>query len=1087
MTPLLHILNALPFFDWPSTLAEWLGLSALALITLWLGYSWRQYQQPIRDEARKRLLWLLAAVPVTSLLFGLRLPGSDLPIPGLPIEPRGPALMLFAAIPWMLGGGILGPITGALLGALSGLLLGLWDTHSLYTTLEYALLGLLFSVMVRQRYRTPFYRIIGQPLAAALVLIPLYAIIFTFDAFLMSSGQLAEQVDFALTRLGLVTLAVAGELLLAALACQVLVIFFPQAWGRDIPLQPSPAERSLSARFLYGTGSLIIILLLALLVGDWLVAGRAARDMLRERLSSTAQMAGESAPFFLETGQGVIRQIAADARLGSGEDAELAEALGALMQSHPFFDELYVVGENFQVKGSFPAAPGQFETTPEIASGIGLALAAQVEFQYYALPPDETGIAARIAFIAAIPGSGRALVGVSDLGHNPLTRPLLNSLAGISTLDGSGILLDEQGRMLYHPVPGLVMQPYPGQSRGEPDFFDDTAPDGTRSLVFFQPTERTDWAIVLSVPASQAQQLALEIAAPLSAMILALGLAALVSLRLGLLVITNSLQTLANEATQIAQGEFDHPLEVTGVDEVGQLRGAFEQMRASLQARLEELNRLLAVSQGVASSFDMQDAMQPILAAVYAGGASAVRIVLAPSAVPESPRSYVTQFGLGENEAAYAWLDETVMVLTQQQDRVLIPNFSRVRGLDIDTGKMRPGALLAVTLRHENRYFGALWAAYDEPRQFPEPEIRFISTLAGQAALAAGNNYLFQTAEVGRRQLEAILASTPDPVLVTDQNSRLLLANPAAWRTLGREIKDGKTKPIDKILQDSSLLDLLQVSTTETLSAEVTLPDGQIFLATASSVIAEGRLVGRVCILRDVTHFKELDKMKSEFVSTVSHDLRSPLTLMRGYATMLDMAGHLNEQQQGYVRKIITGVENMARLINDLLDLGRIEIGVGLNVEDVPLIEVVDKVVSTLQPQAASKSIQLDVVLPRDLPKTIEADKTLFYQAVYNLVENAIKYTPAEKTVRVAVKADAQNVLFEVEDTGIGILEEDQARMFEKFFRGTHREARALPGSGLGLAIVKSIAERHRGKVWLRSKVDEGSTFYLQVPLTQPG
>jgi signal transduction histidine kinase len=1086
MTPILHILNTLPFFNWPSTLAEWLGLSALALITLWLGYSWRKYQQPIGDEGRKRLLWLAASVPAASLLFGLRLPGSDLPIPGLPIEPRGPALMLFAAIPWMLGGGLFGPVTGALLGAFSGLILGLWDTHSLYTLLEYALMGLLFSVMIRQRYRTPFYRIIGQPVAAALVLIPVYGIIFTFVSFLISSGQLAAQVDFALTRLGLVTLAVAGELLLAALVCQILVIFFPKAWRRDIPLQPSPAERSLSVRFLYGTGSLIVILLLALLVGDWLVAGRAARDMLRERLVSTAQMAGESVPFFLETGQGVILQIAADARLGSGDEAGLAEALGGLMQSYPFFDELYVVDESFEVKGSFPAA-GQFETTPEIASGIGLALAAQVEFQYYALPPDETGIAARIAFIAAIPGSQRALVGISDLGHNPLTRPMLNSLEGISALDGSGILLDEQGRMLYHPVSGLVMQPYPGQLRGEPDFFDDTAPDGTRSLVYFQPTRQMDWAVVLSVPASQTQQLALEIAAPLSAMILVLGLAALISLRLGLLVVTNSLQTLANEATQIARGEFDHPLEVTGVDEVGQLRGAFEQMRASLQARLEELNRLLAVSQGVASSFDMQDAMQPILAAVYAGGASAVRIVLAPSAVPESPRSLITQFGLGDNERTYAWLDETVMVLTQQQDRVIIPNFSRVRGLDVDTGKPRPGALLAVTLRHENRYFGALWAAYDDVRQFSEPEIRFISTLAGQAALAAGNNYLFQTAEVGRRQLEAILTSTPDPVLVTDQNSRLLLANPAAWRTLGREIKDGKTKPIDTVLQNSSLLDLLQASTTETLSAEVTLPDGQIFLATASSVVAEGRLVGRVCILRDVTHFKELDKMKSEFVSTVSHDLRSPLTLMRGYATMLDMVGQLNEQQKSYVRKIITGVENMARLINDLLDLGRIEIGVGLNVEDVPLIEIVDKVVSTLQPQAASKSIQLDVELPRDLPKTIEADKTLFYQAVYNLVENAIKYTPAEKSVRIAVKADDQSVLFEIEDTGIGILDEDKSRMFEKFFRGTHREARALPGSGLGLAIVKSIAERHRGKVWLKSKADEGSTFYLQVPLTQPG
>jgi len=256
--------------------------------------------------------------------------------------------------------------------------------------------------------------------------------------------------------------------------------------------------------------------------------------------------------------------------------------------------------------------------------------------------------------------------------------------------------------------------------------------------------------------------------------------------------------------------------------------------------------------------------------------------------------------------------------------------------------------------------------------------------------------------------------------------------------------------------------------------------------STASSVIAEEQPIGRVCILRDVTHFKELDTLKSEFVSTVSHDLRSPLTLMRGYATMMEMAGDLNEQQKGYIKKIVTGVENMSRLVNNLLDLGRIELGVGLNVEKVPIIDILDRVYSALQLRANEKNIHFALETAPDLPPLIEADQDLLHQAIYNLVENAIKYTPEGKAVNIRAHADADNIFFEIQDSGIGISKKDQERLFEKFFRGSTREARTQQGTGLGLAIVRSIAENHGGRVWVKSEPGEGSTFHLQVPLTQP-
>lgn len=411
---------------------------------------------------------------------------------------------------------------------------------------------------------------------------------------------------------------------------------------------------------------------------------------------------------------------------------------------------------------------------------------------------------------------------------------------------------------------------------------------------------------------------------------------------------------------------------------------------------------------------------------------------------------------------------------------------SRTRGLDIDPSLPHPESLSAVALRHENRYFGVLWAAYKKQKVFNEADIRFITTLASQAALAVANIRLFLAVDAGRRQLETILNSTPDPVLVTDASNRLILANPAASQLFNVVIRRGERQDLQRTIQIKPLYDLLQEASDEKRTSEIKMPDGKTFLATASAMTAEGRTVGRVCIMRDVTQLKEIDTLKSEFVSTVSHDLRSPLTLMRGYATMLEMGGELNDQQKSYVRMIVQGVENMSKLVNNLLDLGRIDFGVGLQVEQIPVLDIIERVTGGLQMAARNKNIALSVEIPRDMPHAVEADQALLHQAVYNLVENAIKYTPDGGEVTVNLLTAPDTLTFAIKDSGIGIQPEDRKRLFEKFYRGTHREALAQRGTGLGLAIVKSIAERHRGRVWVESELGKGSTFFLQVPLTQP-
>jgi PAS domain S-box-containing protein len=1087
-------------FPAPPTLIGWLVWVSLLGALAYALFYWKAYQPVWKGGEWVFFLALFILIPITNLLIGVRLTSvSARPLPGLPADAPGSALMIFSAIPWLLGGGLFGPIGAAVLGAFAGLLRGAWDTYSIFSVIEIALLGAWFSVNMRQRFRTQAYTWLRQPLVSALLLIPFHTLFYVISSLFTqwgvdASAPATARLDFALSNAYIVTLAFGGEMLVGGVVAQIVSTAFPAAWGGKQALHPSPGERSLESRFLFGVGTFISLLLLTLLIGDWVVAGQAARDMLEDRLSSASESAAQSVPFFLETGQNLTVQLASDSRLLTASGDELKSIIGLRIQAVPYFDQFFVLeakGDQRLIAG-YPASDiADFQLYPDEMSGLLLA-SNGVLTQIYSIPPTSVDDASRVSFMVAIvDGFGqvqRILIGRTTLETNPLTLPLIENINNMRDLDGAGFLLNENGRIIYHSDKTQILTTYTDQRSDKPLFYDGTASDGTRQLVYYQPVVGRPWAVVLTVPAQKAQQLALNIAMPLSLMIVFLAFVAMISLRVGLRVVTGSLQSLATEANRIAQGNLDHPLQVDGVDEVGQLRRAFEQMRSSLQARLGEINSLLRVSQGVASSLEMQDAVKPVLDAILSTGANSVSVVLSPSILPDTFVELPSRFSSGAVQDIYAHLDDQILALAQNQEKIVLPNLSRSRELNFDSSQPHPLALLAVALRHENRYYGVVWAGFEQPRMFSDSDVRFVTTLAGQAALAVANAHLFLSVEASRRQLRAILNSTPDPVLVTDHRNRLLLANRAATIALG-QTEDATSdigRKTEQVVKLKPLLALLESTTTEKQSAEFMLADKRTYLATASSVIVEGQQIGRVCIMRDVTHFKELDTMKSEFVATVSHDLRSPLTLMRGYATMLEMVGELNEQQQGYVKKIISGVENMSRLVNNLLDLGRIDLGVGLQVEHVTVLDIIERATSALQLQATQKNIDLSVELSKDMPHAVEADQALLHQAVYNLVENAIKYTPDNGRVTIGTSSQPGYLIFTVVDSGIGIPVDDQPRLFEKFYRGKQREARAQHGSGLGLAIVHSIAESHGGRVWVDSVVGKGSTFHLQIPLVQP-
>ena len=1074
----------------PNHPVGWLGWFIMAGCLVWGLRHWWESLEPLRAR------WWIAAVllvvtPLCVGFFGIRLPGEVRPMPEMPLEFLSPALMFLAALPWVLAAGLLGPLPAVGLALIGGLILGYFETRSPFTMLELGLLALLFSAAIRQNYRTPFFRLLRHPLAAALLVIVAYIPILIAASLLSTNETLAVRMDYAFTQVWWTLAARAGELLIAALVAEMIMIARPEIWGRRRPPVPSPAESSIQARFFYGTAPLVALLVLTLIVGDWLVAGKAAERMIRERLSSTAQVAAETLPYFLETGQNLIVAIATP-DLAEASTSQAPALLAERLRSVPYFHQLFLFDAAGNPVSGHPVRDAtRYQLTTEELNGINLAIKG-VSTQVYVVPPPVNASSAQISFLATIrDGDGEAagvLLGRTDLSINPFIQPAIQALSGIRDLEGEGMILNEDGVILYHPVAARVMQPYLGQRPQEANFYDETSPTNTRQFVFFQPVAGRPWAIVLTIPAQQAQQIALNIAVPLLGMLLAFTLVAFLFLRFSLRSMTSSVRLLSEEATHISKGQLDRTLQPRGEDEIGQLSQAFEQMRQSLSSRLGELNSLLRVSQGVAANLDIAEAVQPILAAALIDDACAAHLVFTREVTLDANEHGPVAFGAGPAAALYAGFDAQLYELVRQQEMISLPNVGRTRRLQFTPSAPHPGALLALSVRHESRYYGVLWVAFDHPRNFSEEEIRFLSTLSGEAALAAASARLYATAEVGRQRLEAVLASTPEPVLVFDEQSRLLLLNPAAVQAPGLIASAIQGSPAREVVSQPDLEKMLTQPLTERIaSRELILPSGKIYYASVSPVAAGAVQVGRVCILRDITHFKELEQMKSDFVATVSHDLRSPLTLMRGYATMLQMVGETNEQQKGYIRKITTGVEAMNRLVNNLLDLGRIEAGIGLQIERVSVADVTEEVVNSLQLQVTQKELRFALEIdPKVKESKIEADRALIQQAIFNLVENAVKYTSVGGQVRVRLENRQNSVLVEVQDSGIGIAPLDLPHLFEKFYRSGRREAYQQRGTGLGLAIVRSIAERHGGRVWVDSQLGKGSQFSLEIPCEQP-
>jgi signal transduction histidine kinase len=344
--------------------------------------------------------------------------------------------------------------------------------------------------------------------------------------------------------------------------------------------------------------------------------------------------------------------------------------------------------------------------------------------------------------------------------------------------------------------------------------------------------------------------------------------------------------------------------------------------------------------------------------------------------------------------------------------------------------------------------------------------------------------------------LRAVLDSTVDGILLSDADGNVQLANRPVLN-LTRDLGMSYDGPVvDRLLSVAhrvkdeekyrAAMESLRTNPDEpTFDEFEDTVSGRVFQGFTAPVRDDhGGFLGRIWTLREVTQQRELDRLKDDFVATVSHELRTPLTSMMGFLEMIreGEAGQLTDDQKRFLAIVYRSSERLQRLVGDLLFVARLDAsGLQLQFAPVRLDEVAGEIVESSSALARSREILLEAEL--DEVPSVLGDRERLIQLAGNLLSNAMKFTPAGGSVKVRTFVDGQHAVLEVADTGIGIPEAEQGRLFERFFRSSTATEQAIPGTGLGLVISRAIAEAHGGTISVTSKPDEGTSFRVELPL----
>lgn len=1067
---------------------------ALAVWVILLGLLWVLIIR-MRDKSAKINRNTLVWMAILSVLVLVLTPFFGIPVEidtgSLIDQGKTLHLMFFAAVPWLAAGGIIGFIPAGLLAGMSGLLFAYLETHQIFTPLIFTSLALIFTWGVRQPYRTTFFRYLRIPFFSAVFALIITTPLIFLTQILLLPGEFPLRIAAALGTMPVILLSYGGMLLSGSIICVLLRALLPGKWHRATSFLPSPAEKSVKTRFLLVTVPILLGFLILLISIVWHANVKSSRRDLVTQLVNASEVGADGWTVFVDTGFMALDEIDEAVKLSSAADLGVQQLLGQKIEENGFFNRLIMLSLEGEIIAIYPDSgeiepihiPGDLLSADgivgnELARAVSRAVKedngedGDGELNFFKVLSDSSG------------QSTQVLLGQTDIDQNQFSRAFVTAFASLGKIKADGQILTKPGELLFSSSLDSSMTEYTGEDFQTPTFYETLSSDGQPMMQYVTPIEGTACAVSTRVPMSELYNTAWQRSYP----IFLIGVGILLVLIIGALTILTpvlkDIKVISEEMEKVADGSFNIQIsESKSKGEVSQLFEHFHLMAGTLGNRLQKHADLLSLNEQMSAQNNLYDSLRTIVESALSRDVSSVRLLLKDTLEDVNFKNGEGHYCFGPETESYSHLDKEIVTLVRSQGELVLRDFQIGKRFNINKSLSYPSALIAMPMTWQGEDQGVFWVAYHEKKTFSAEDIDFFRSLSRKAAMIISKGISFDNAVTIKNRLEAILNILTDGILLLNAADEVVYHNQSARLMLGLEDKQSIGTHIASLTKDQVLSDFILARENQgEKPLEFKMEDGFICQLHISSVDFENQQKGKVVIFKDVTQAKEREMLESEFVTTASHELRSPLTLIHGYAKLLRLTGNLNEQQDAYINNIIDGVEELKTLVQNLLDIGRLESGDTLEIKRVSAQSLAKNVVASMQPFAKQKNIHLDLSVP-DSPIEFDADEVFLAQAIKNLLENAIKFTKMGGDVSLSVRKNEKSVVFSVQDTGIGIAPLDQRHLFEKFKRLSTTLGQESKGSGLGLAIVKSIAERHGGKVWFESQLAKGSTFYLEIPL----
>lgn len=520
-----------------------------------------------------------------------------------------------------------------------------------------------------------------------------------------------------------------------------------------------------------------------------------------------------------------------------------------------------------------------------------------------------------------------------------------------------------------------------------------------------------------------------------------------------------------------------------------------------LVAQAEQITRLQEIAQRLSRSLSPSEVLnQVVKAASDLTGSSLASVFL----LDESRESFTVAaaVGLEEDQSDLRWLtrEESLAGRVLSEGRTIpiedVSSYPNVR-FPLLAGGKAVGSIIVAPMIAQGESLGVVEVYYAEPRTFSGSDVEMMSALSSAAAVAVYNSRLFDTTARQKALLEGVLAGIPEAVFVSDSRGRVIMANDPARTMFG--VRDGERLDSREPAAggDSASETTLSGVTEMACSGQEVLEEqirywnraaeqGGYAQVSAAPILEQGSVARVVVVASDISRLKAVEQAKDEFLSIASHELKSPLTSVKGYAQLLDRymrSGTSRESMEKMTHIIVEQSDRVVKQVDRLLELSRLQMGkLVMRPEPVDLAELIKAEVQAVQVKTDNHHLVAE--LGEGLIGTW--DRAYLGQVITNLLENAVRYSPSGGEVRVVGRRENGTVQLQVSDQGIGIPREMQTKVFERHFRTEDAKRVKADGMGIGLYLVQQIVLAHKGRIWVESEPGVGSTFTVELP-TGPG